>query len=765
MLPPMSDPFPRMGHCEFLEIDRDDLDTSTLHAHVVGENARRGILVDRHPWVSDTSSIDAETLLQDLGRLAPTVAKDFVPKSKAVDDLVFRLINDVENIAEEETSFVALSYCWKDGSMVSPRKEVSPVGNLPFGWVREVEQFPLPTSPAMFQAVLRERQTESEGLWFDQVCINQDDEEEKAAAIGAIDTIYRNARTVVVALDDIVADEKEVAFLRHYLDQYTYSNLPVYQHPNRGLNPPFMHAQSPFRLFFERILSSTFFERAWCGHEMRLARSHVFLVPCLTGVDDGSYSFIRFTGAFFLHMLTLAMEIVSVYPKHQARKISLQQLFNRRAKMQEREVLLARSPVTPLTPMIEPFTYVTAIAETFKMKANGSPRLPEYLRRLDANRDKTCIALNASGLPLVLKPVSPLQRPSIEDECLRQLLLVGLAARDPVSLCTTGPPLQLHDGSVSWLARPTTLDIVSSSQSLPRFKPPTTQITQASDGRAEYVQLDLVFLELPHRAYPNPNFTSHVQRARTIIDLCLQFTIPSHPTWTSWQIPNHTRAPSMKNIFVQTLACCFECGANWLLDLSTRYQPSAQSLSREVVDVFCSPLFQIQNYVTTPEGRQSFTLLLNFLSVLITHGIPWASSATERSHGPMVVTLPSTHPSSSPSSISTSAPIPHPISAPTPNSCFSKAIIFAPFEYSKQLLVAVPQAVKSTDYDSLARGWILTAMNPYTGSPPGPVVNWTLQGKSRVFGDRGFNAGLAEGKGRGGHRVFGPPRALVGGGG
>jgi hypothetical protein len=154
------------NHIKILDIDEDELDTSNLTAHVVGEAAKTRLLPDEHPWVSQTD--DAETLLRDLGRLAPSVAKDFIPKSVARRSLTLRLINDVE-FAGEEDGFVALSYCWNKVNHDTPRKEISAVGDLPFGWVRTVEQFPLPTSAAMFEAVLREK-GEREGLWFDQVC-------------------------------------------------------------------------------------------------------------------------------------------------------------------------------------------------------------------------------------------------------------------------------------------------------------------------------------------------------------------------------------------------------------------------------------------------------------------------------------------------------------------------------------------------------------------------------------------------------------------
>ena len=591
-----------------------------------------------------------------------------------------------------------------------------------------------------------------------------------------MDTIYRNARTVVTALDDICVGEDEADFLKWYLDQYCYSDLPINQQPNRGLNPPFMQRHPLFRSLFERILSSIWFERAWCAHEMRMGRCHTFLIPCASDEDDDSFTFIRFTGAFFLHMLLLASELNT---RHDTRLRTLLEFFALRAIQDEREVIVARSPSAKFPPIPASPSFIPLIAEVFKQSTGGNPRLPSHLRRLDANRDRISIALSSAGLPLVLKPTSPLQRPSIEDECLRQLLLVGIAARDPVALCTTGTPLQLHDGSISWLSRPTALDLHSRYHGLPRFPKSENPITQGSDGRAEYVQLDLVFLDLPHRNQPNHYFQTHIQRARAIIELSIQCRLPcSEPMWASWQEIGCERASGMQNIFSQTLACCFECGPQWLIDVSTSLQSaSKQRLTPQMVDTLCNPQLIIQNYIRTVEGHQAFTLLLEFLAVLIARGIPWASGATELTHGPLITSLPqaatpSLSPSSSPvynhsasssaSSIPYIAPQQHHYSPsqvyspshPTSQNTTSKALLFAPFAHSKTLLVSVPDAVKSSQYSELARAWILVPTSGFTSSPK-QVVSWMLHGKAVLFGEGGFGTGLEGVSEKRWHRVFG----------
>jgi hypothetical protein len=770
--------YPRFEHAEFLEIDEEDLDTSNLHAHLLSPTARHSLLSDQHPRTLDREpDLDASILLQSLHHLAPNVAKFFAPKSISDENLVFRLINDV-NVHKEEQSYITLSYCWKKVNHEVPRKEESMPGDLPFGWVKTVEKFPLPVSSQMFEAVLRERE-QGEGLWFDQVCINQEDEAEKATAIGAMDSIYRNARTVVIALDDIYVKEDEAEFLRQYLDHYSSSDLPANQQPNRGLSPPFMQQQTLFLSFFERVLSSIWFERAWCAYEMRMGHSHVFLVPCVSDDDDEIFTFIRFTGAFFLHMLILAAELPSLNSTHQARLQTLLEFFIRQSILDERRAITLQNPSAKFPQLPETTSFVPLIAETFKQKAGGNPRLPEYLRRLDANRDRISIALNSAGIPLTLIPSSPLQRPSIEDECIRQLLLIGLAARDPVTLCTAGTPLQLHDGSNSWLCRPTSLDVPRGVQSLPRFADSGTPITQGSDGRAEYVQLDLIFLDLPHRSQRNPMFPTHIQRARAVVELCIQYQLPcSSGIWNTWQGvgAGNARAEGLKNVFAQTLACLFDCGAQWLLDVSTSLQPSAQphspaqqqGLTIQMIEILCSPQLIIENYIRMSEGHQAFTLLLDLLATLITRGIPWASGATELTHGPLIISLPTQNISASSSSspiyttaLSSSPIYPlqqplQPVFSPISPTLISpsKALIFAPYAHSKTLLVAVPDAVTSSSYAELARAWILVPVSGYTSSPR-QMVSWTLQGKSVVFGGGTFSAGLEGVSEKRCHRVFG----------
>jgi hypothetical protein len=255
---------------QFLELDEDELDTSYLHTRIIKSRARERLLSRHRRFDSCSTEVnfDAISLLSNLNNLAPSVAKDFTVKQNAVDATPLRLLNDV-GFEGEEDGYIALSYCRKKINIETPKRVITPIA---FGWSTEEDQFPIPTSNIVFQAVLREKRV-GEGLWFDQVSINQEDEAERVASIGAIDIIYKNARAVVVALDDIAVSPDEEQFLRYYVEQYSYSELPHNLQPSAGLSPPFMRQHPLLWSFLERILSSTWFDRAWkqsCFHDAML---------------------------------------------------------------------------------------------------------------------------------------------------------------------------------------------------------------------------------------------------------------------------------------------------------------------------------------------------------------------------------------------------------------------------------------------------------------------------------------------------------------
>lgn len=122
----MSTPLSQRGQCELASIHKNNLDISYLEAHVLQEDSRRSLIVDRQPWTYP-QSIDAEILLERLAKLDPSVAEAFTPKSKALNGLVFRLVNESDPF-QDERSYIAMSYCWKKIHYSPPLTHASVLG-------------------------------------------------------------------------------------------------------------------------------------------------------------------------------------------------------------------------------------------------------------------------------------------------------------------------------------------------------------------------------------------------------------------------------------------------------------------------------------------------------------------------------------------------------------------------------------------------------------------------------------------------------------
>ena len=196
----------------------------------------------------------------------------------------------------------------------------------------------------------------------------------------------------------------------------------------------------------------------------------------------------------------------------------------------------------------------------------------------------------------------------------------------------------------------------------------------------------------------------------------------------------HPRGPAILIAFVQTLACVLECGASWLLDVLSQSHIGSESETMLSPFAAATACARLASGLLSHNDTDGCGALLAAVGTLIATGIPWASGATEVSHGPLVV------------------------STPNSSSMGGKALFFAPFAESRSMQVAVPDVIKGAAYSGLARGWVLTSKAEHIGAVR-DEVRWVLRGKGVLFGEAAFNNGLAEGEGKGTktpHRVYGP---------
>lgn len=243
----------RIGQCSFQSL-HDALPTRVLkeHVHVIDQDTK-ALLFAPSTALTETQRSAALALQDRLRNLSLTASQNFDLKSDTVEDMTFRLLNQRGALNEIESSFIALSYCWQTtiqpciNTTMAP--EVAP---------ETASDYPLPISPLLFQALLAERQSITEGIWCDQICINQGDEDEKARAINAMAFVYKKARLIIIVLDDIEVDEAEQTFLRGLLDTYETSGGPRGRMPNINI-PPDMKAHPIFARFLAKLLRAKWF--------------------------------------------------------------------------------------------------------------------------------------------------------------------------------------------------------------------------------------------------------------------------------------------------------------------------------------------------------------------------------------------------------------------------------------------------------------------------------------------------------------------------
>lgn len=215
--------------------------------------------------------------------------------SKAPFRLVKRIAADSKpEIRDSSDSFIALSYCWHEKDWLPAGSGGSATGGA------------VPISPVLFEALLEERLSDDEGVWIDQMCIIQSDEVEKAMAIGSMDVIYRRARLVVVALEDIVIDGSDVAALHELMRALNSGHKWLcmdYLAPSRQLT----------KLLW-KIFSARWFTRAWCGHELLVSSNQLFLIQ--SDMADASIAVVKMTSEFLYDLSVLAKSVTSYLAVH-----------------------------------------------------------------------------------------------------------------------------------------------------------------------------------------------------------------------------------------------------------------------------------------------------------------------------------------------------------------------------------------------------------------------------------------------------------------
>ena len=657
-----------------------------LHHHSIPMDHVHELTFAEKQWmlyVEPDADMDPDSLLKDLAKLDEKVAALFMVKPDIKASFKFRLIyNRREVVKHQHQTFIALSYRRK----LHVEKKYHKHGG---------RHYTLPLEPEMFQAVWDERLSETEGVWIDQICIDGDSEEEKTISMSAMDMVYRSARLVVVALDDIELEAHEGTILESHMEDFERQTHISANKRFRRKPTPYLESHDDLFMVIRKMMRSSWFRRAWCRHEMRLAREHIFLVPCRTPGSWSGKSVLRFTGKCLTHFLGLATE-VPFEPSIEAVKPALYAFFRDRSKLPAHEHGMRAHHGN----------FTTVVAEVFDMEAGGDPRIPEEQRAADARKDKISIILNTMECGLALEPRARNPKISLPThECNYMLLLFALAARDPGALGSVGHPLRSLPYNLlsSWLFEPSNVDSgLNNYRTLNRL-PESSPITTHYQKGNHFVQLALKFLKSgqPSRAQDSPEIMALAERFTAECEKRGLGRNRKRYIVTD-RAANHLFG-SMREVYIETLVCVLECGPDWMSDVCQRY-----GVSRWRHDL--QPAYELLIALKNTCGRwpesvwtnQATGFIADFVNFLIIRGMPRRQITQPEKWRPVWV-----------STIDN-----------------GKILTFTP---PGDTQVAIPAALLDPDYVHLARMWVLEPRGH--GESQSASSEWTLLGKSVLFSD------------------------------
>lgn len=711
-------------------------------------------------------------LLRNLRDLSPTIAKDHEQKLAALQRLKFRLImpgGDRILESPSEISYIAVSYRWphrdtrERGTAYNIHSETPDLEARP----ASTKMHDLPFSPILYKALLSERASPNEGIWIDQLCINQDDKVEKKRTIPAMDLIYGRASVVVVILGDVCLNQAEFKAIGDMAEDIRESNAGFVNRvgaacmrvirqqaaigPGDSFEPsawPFdptadelisiedyargdetglanssfppiggspsgeelssdkMHA---FNSLACKILSAEWFQRAWCNHEFRTSRKHIFLIRAESTTQDTRPCVVRFTTPFLFELLLRLGDESLSQDQLSTKEITYHYLLRLKSTAMGDDV--AQGAVGE--------GWLRAYTNISRFAAGGDPKIKDVmLQKKYATRDKYTILLNTTR-----KGISYKGSIMSEEESCRNLLAVALAARDPTALCTTGQWLRLGR-RWSWMQQPTDSDFVgSSNKTIYKYPPmPESKMILDPSSKSRWISLDLCVIH--QDSFSTSTEEQNLRQralhwAQMFIDICIELRIgPLDDLGTAWAnlIAFHRALLYHRNSLISTLAGCIAFGREWFararipLDAS-QLDPGKREAALTSLDHFSldSTADETKAHLNQADGRKAAETILQLIMRMILAGIPtysiYLSGRTPSVWQPMFIT----------------------------SRVGRKVLIYVPHDPAisqlSNLAIAIPAALLSDSYGGLSRVWLLRKHEEKGREC------WELVYKTRLFGD------------------------------
>jgi hypothetical protein len=404
----------------------------------------------------DSSREEANLILRNLQAWSPDVAELFHPRTSGVIlDTPFRLICSSPTGIPFDGAFairqyLAISYSWHSEEWPgTPHSAPDPNGLWPIG-------------KRFADAILGLRGHPREGVWIDQVCINQGDKDEKQRAIACMDIIYKSCRRLVVLLEDVELTDEEVALCGRY-------DVPDLR-GHIAAKPA--EADIPILIsFFDKVARARWWKRAWCFHEFVVGEpwsnkrhQEVHNTVFVLGHGQDKTFTIR-----WLVLHSILSDVMVKVDHHSPESAYVSPILS---GLDDRTSPLLDSPDRK----------PGAIRSSFMARFNSV--LPTGCLKAG---DKLSVCINLLGLGLAYVQD---EEPTV-DEVYYLAIMLALAAGEKTPLSFTSNELLMVGGKQSWLKRPVT----AGDTTLRKFT--LGDIKSIHSVSVEQLEVDLIVFKQP----------------------------------------------------------------------------------------------------------------------------------------------------------------------------------------------------------------------------------------------------------------------------
>lgn len=478
--------YPSAGHGDILSVKQvsEDLFVLSLTRRNKSKLFSEGI--DR----LDSGREEANIILRNLESWAPDVAERFQPRtSDVILDTPFRLICSSPSGVPLDGAFVirqylAVSYSWHSDEWPGTPQSAPEPGAL---W---------PIGKRFAAAILELRGHPREGIWMDQICINQRDDHEKQRAIACMDTIYKSCRRLVVLLEDVEFTDDEVALVKRY--DVPDMRWHIAARPGEADTAILIS-------LFDKVARARWWKRAWCFHEFVVGepwsnKRHQEVHNTVFVLGHGRDSTIMIQ---WLTLQSILAEVIVKVDHHTPDSKYVSPILS---GLDDRTSPLLDSPDRR----------AGATRSSFMARFNS---VAQTDCSMAGDRLSVCINLLGLGLAYIRA-----QEPTA-DEVYYLGVMLALAAGEKTPLSFASMESLMLGGSQSWLTRPITAD----DTTLRKFI--LGDIKGIHGIKASRMEIDLVFFK-----HPFENMTDEeLGRTYTVFPDVMKSTPP--PLKYKWSSP------------------------------------------------------------------------------------------------------------------------------------------------------------------------------------------------------------------------------------